>query len=212
MDVLISARGSQRWPLSSFYDSVPPSVAVDWLHEPTPPPRPRYDVVLGAGLTAEEARWGDLALNALVLDGPDYGEVVLAVFDGLVTVASEWAVSRRNRRTDDFPRPWERILDYAAAAKADLTAMALTAVEAEEVAAAAAVLGEAGAADLEPTDRTWLASTIETIEAQLRSPRPDRHVIGRSLRTAHHITAGADGAEASSLPGLFTRFPVRWPG
>jgi hypothetical protein len=78
------------------------------------------------------------------------------------------------------------------------------------------VLGAAGNAvdelSLNPDDRALLQSAVDTLRAQLMSPEPDRHIIGRVLRRFATLGGGiAIGVFGNYATDLLRQFHVPWP-
>lgn len=79
-----------------------------------------------------------------------------------------------------------------------------------------AVLGDATRAvhevALNPEDRALLQAAVDTLRAQLASPEPDRHIIGRVLRRFAAIGGGVViGMLGSYATDLVQQFGVPWP-
>lgn len=65
---------------------------------------------------------------------------------------------------------------------------------------------------LDPIDRALLQAAIDTAQAQVRSPRPDRSTIGRALRNIAAAAGGfMVGVAANYLTDLLRAFGVPWP-
>lgn len=75
-----------------------------------------------------------------------------------------------------------------------------------------AAVKQMDAVELDPEDRELLQTAIDTLQLQLRTSKPDRTIIGRTLRrlgAAALILAG--GVAGNYLTDLLRRFPVPWP-
>jgi hypothetical protein len=78
------------------------------------------------------------------------------------------------------------------------------------------VLGAADSAvyemTLDPEDRALLQAAVDTLRAQLSSPEPDRHIIGRTLKRFASIGGGiAIGVLGNYGSDLLRHFHVPWP-
>jgi hypothetical protein len=67
-------------------------------------------------------------------------------------------------------------------------------------------------ARLSPEDRALLQAAVDTLRAQLASPAPDRHIIGRVLNRVAYTAGGLlVGVSANYLTDLLQHFKVPWP-
>lgn len=65
---------------------------------------------------------------------------------------------------------------------------------------------------LDPPDRALMQAAVDTLRAQLASPQPDRHIIGRVLRRFVAIGGGVViGVLGNYATDLMRHFHVPWP-
>jgi hypothetical protein len=75
-----------------------------------------------------------------------------------------------------------------------------------------AAISESETVTLDAEDRALLNAAIETLRAQMASPVPDRHIIGRVLRRFAQIGGAlAAGVAGNYLTDLIHHFHVPWP-
>lgn len=67
-------------------------------------------------------------------------------------------------------------------------------------------------APLDALDRALLQAAVDTLRAQLASPEPDRHIIGRTLRRFTSVGGGVlIGVLGNYATELLRHFHVPWP-
>lgn len=173
-------------------------VEVDELPDEQDYPNNVYGVVTNV---ASAARWAR-SWNGNVVEFEQDG-------DSLVLTARERRVFTR----DDLDRALVFTSDEMDALPDQPPEIGITVAEHRRL---ESVLGAADHAvhdlTLNPDDRALLQAAIDSLRAQLRSPEPDRHIIGRVLHRFATLGGGiAIGVLGNYATDLLRQFRVPWP-